>query len=138
MSDIHIDDFYRDSAKILLQLHGCFPRKANVYVEDISGPDTPDEFGLHSDRHQACFSAILWLAESGYIQYLDTVQQEAVDQASLTHKAFTLLASLADGEDPQQMHCQTNIARLRDTLKHGSSTSLSRLMHQLLMQSRQH
>jgi hypothetical protein len=37
MADIHIDDFYRDVAKILIRLYAMFPRKTTPYVEDISG-----------------------------------------------------------------------------------------------------
>ena len=68
MADLHIDDFYRDSAMILLRLYTTFPRKTVLYVDDICGPDAPDEFGLHSERHQSCFSAMTWLAESRLYQ----------------------------------------------------------------------
>lgn len=93
MADIHITDFYRDAAKALNQIYGSFPRLVTVFVEDISGPDSPDEFGLHSPRHQACFATLLWLAAEGYIRYHDTIRQEAIDQATLTHKGFTLLTA---------------------------------------------
>ena len=79
MSDIHIDDFYKDAARVLLVLYQYFPRPYTVYVADISGPDEPDEYGLHSDRHQACFSAMIY--------------KEAIDQAVLTQKALTLLTT---------------------------------------------
>ena len=61
MPDIHIEEFYRDAAIALLQLYSVFPRRINLFVEDIAGPDDPDEFGLHSPRHQACFGALLWI-----------------------------------------------------------------------------
>lgn len=153
MSDIHIDDFYRDVAKILLQLYSYFPRKSTLYVEDISGSDTPDEFGLHSDRHQACFSAMIWLAESQYLQYGDTVRQEALDQVVLTHKAFTLLSSRAtflpadaaaaqeeQGDLPASVveSSRSNIAQLRKALKEGSSTTIRQVVHRLLLESRHH
>lgn len=93
MADIHITDFYRDAAKALNQIYGSFPRLITVFVEDICGPDTPDEFGLHSPRHQACFATLLWLAAEGYIRYQDTIRQEAIDQVTLTHKGFTLLSA---------------------------------------------
>ena len=35
MADIHIDDFYRDCALILLRLYTSFPRKSVLYVDDI-------------------------------------------------------------------------------------------------------
>lgn len=93
MADLHITDFYRDAAKALNQVYGSFPRPVMMFVEDISGPDSPDEFGLHSPRHQACFATLLWLAAEGYIRYQDTIRQEAIDQVTLTHKGFTLLSA---------------------------------------------
>lgn len=148
MTDIHIDDFYKDSAKILVQLYRQFPRRSLLFVEDISGPDTADEYGLHSDRHLACFSTMLWLADAGYISYLETVRQEALDQAVLTHKAFTLLSAEAgrriDNHDETELPpsvaeiLKTNIFQLREALKSGSSAELRRCMDLLLRQSREH
>lgn len=102
MADIHIADFHKDVAKTFCQLYTGFPRKLTVFVEDISGPDTPDEFGLHSTRHQACFATLLWLADEGYIRYESTIRQEAIDQVTLTHRGFTLLS--------MQLHCQSRLA----------------------------
>src|SRR5690606_3537220 len=138
MADLHIDDFYKDAARILAQLYNAFPRKAAVYVEDISGPDSPDEYGLHSPRHQACFSAMLWLAEEGYVRYVDTIRQEAIDQAVLTHKAFVLLNSPApvsrDTDEaasalPERV---SHIQRLRHAIAAGSSRALGAAMSDLL------
>ena len=92
MADLHIDDFYRDSAMILLRLYSSFPQKTILYVDDVSGPDTPDEFGLHSARYQACFSAMVWLAEAGYVNFTDTIRDEALDQAVLSQKGFLMLS----------------------------------------------
>ncbi|TQV67801.1 hypothetical protein FKG94_25060 [Exilibacterium tricleocarpae] len=159
MSDIHIEDFYKDVAKILAQLYGCFPRKSILYVEDIAGPDAPDEFGLHSERHQACFGTMVWLAESGYLQYGETIRQEALDQACLTHKGFTLLSTratfVADGSIDQSAgeHAGEtraalaaepgrgityNINQLRQALKSRSSSLIRQTVHQLLLESRHH
>src|SRR5210317_1671467 len=106
MADLHIDDFYQDISKIFLSLYAVFPRKIVLYVEDISGPDEPDEFGLHHPRFQACFSTMVWLAEHGYLAFVDSVRQEALDQAVLSQKAFLLLSSRSDLEftqvDPNQ------------------------------------
>ena len=152
MADIHITDFYRDIARILCQLYAGFPRKLTVFVEDISGPDDPDEFGLHSTRHQACFATLLWLADEGYLRYQDTIRQEAIDQACLTHRGFTLLSA--------QLRCQSaldtgatyvsgklggtppspvndgdfapTIELLRDTLKGGSSAALEQIVQIIL------
>ena len=77
MADLHIDDFYRDVATIFLRLYAVFPRKTILYVEDICGPDQPDEFGLHHPRFQAGFSAMVWLAEEGYLNFQDTMTSKA-------------------------------------------------------------
>ena len=149
MSDIHIDDFYKDAARILVQLYRSFPRKSLLLVEDISGPDTPDEYGLHSERHQSCFGAAIWLAESGYLNYQETIRQEGLDQVILTHKGFTLLSARAefvsDGQpgDPELPESvretqQSNVHQLREALKSGSSQLIRQVMQHLLVQSRQH
>lgn len=155
MSDIHIDDFNKDCAKILGQLFRSFPRPQLLFVEDICGPDTPDEYGLHSDRHSACFSTMTWLEQAGYISYSETIQQEAIDQAFLTHKSFTLLTTRAifSPEEPAsdevmidthqsilppsvQAARQSNIHRLRTALKSNASHEINRVVQQLLLQSR--
>lgn len=149
MSDIHIDDFYKDTGKILVQLYRSFPRKDLLLVEDISGVDTPDEYGLHSERHQSCFGAAIWLAESGYIQYGETIRQEGMDQVTLTHKAFTLLAAratfisadqLSDEHLPASVkeQQQSNIQQLRDALRSGSSSRIKQTVQYLLAQSKHH
>ncbi|GHD46261.1 hypothetical protein SAMN05216429_10559 [Marinobacter persicus] len=95
MADIHVEDFYKDVAVALVQLYSVFPRRTNLFVEDIAGPDEPDEFGLHSPRHMACFGALLWLEEEGLLRYVDTIRQEALDQAVLTQQAFVRLSTPA-------------------------------------------
>ncbi len=143
MSDLHIDDFYKDAALILIRLYHAFPRKVILYVDDVYGPDTPDDFGLHSDRHMACFSAMIWLAEQGYIQYDTTIRQEALDQAVLTERGFLLLSSRSEmffgveEEDtdlpPSVMEAsRTNIAQLRLVLKESSSIMVKQCVHTLL------
>lgn len=97
MSDLNIDDFCKDAARALLALYQVFPRPHSLFVEDLCGPDRVDEFGMHSARHLACFSAVLWLAEEGYLRYADTIRQEAVDQAVLTGRAFSRLSAPAPG-----------------------------------------
>lgn len=147
MSDIHIDDFYKDSALVLLQLYNNFPRKITLFVEDIAGPDTVDDFGLHSQRHLACFSTISWLADSTYLHYQDTIRQEAMDQAVLSHKGFTLLSSPAreliaeenkDLPDSIQQGLHSNVAQLRKAVKSQSTNAINQLMRELLVQSLDH
>ena len=154
MSDIHIDDFYKDSGLILSQLFTFFPRPCAVYVEDIAGPDTPDDFGLHSQRHMAALSAMLWLAKAGYLTYQDTLRQEAIDQAVLSHKGFTLLSALC--EEPAsiallQQHLEadalpasvvqerfSNVNVMRHLLKRATSGDIRQFMLYLLNNSRNH
>ncbi|MCV6622049.1 MAG: hypothetical protein OIF51_09910 [Cellvibrionaceae bacterium] len=140
MSDLHIDDFYRDSARILLQLYRHFPRRDLIYTEDIIGPDTPDDFGLPSDRHQACFATMLWLAEHQYLSYGSTVGQEALDQATLSQRGFNLLALLEQDTEffPQDSETKAKheegLSRaqlLRHKLKSESSIRLNHYMRYL-------
>lgn len=148
MADIHIEEFYRDSAIALVQLYSVFPRRINLFVEDIAGPDEPDEFGLHSPRHMACFGALLWLAEEGLLRYVDTIRQEALDQAVLTRKAFIRLSTPAPAEVTRELSLpepgvpgpdealppslrqdrSTWIHVLRQSIRGGHSATLSRAM----------
>ncbi len=159
MADIHIADFHRDCANILVNLYRSFPRKIHLYVDDIAGHDEPDEFGLPSPRHQSCFATMIWLAEAGYIQYATTIRQEALDQACLTHLGFLLLSSirpqpgklaLKSEEYPENVHKipgyngkkektpatkKTYVQHLRNEIKSGSSLTLETLILDLLEQS---
>lgn len=140
MADIHIEEFYKDVAIALVQLYGAFPRRINLFVEDIAGPDQPDEFGLHSKRHMACFGTLLWLAEEGLLRYLDTIRQDAIDQAVLTRQAFVQLSAPAPQALVRELtsgaaepaippavrkDLSTWIHLLRCALKSGSSSKIS-------------
>lgn len=133
INDLHIDDFCKDTALIWTMLYQSFPNTITLYVEDISGPDTQDEFGLHSPRYNACFNTVLWLAKAGYVQYKDVIQQEAFEHITLTHKAFTFLASsdmsllssdTATLSIPPTL--PTRILDLRETTLNGTSTQLTK------------
>jgi hypothetical protein len=143
MTDIHVDDFYKDSAVILSQLYATFPQPSTLYVEDIIGPDEVDEFGLQSKRHQACFATMVWLGDEGYLRYTDTIRQIAIDQAVLTHQAFVLISGqyelrpLPSEEEaalPNSVleHRSSNINQLRLAIQSGSSTSLKTIVRYLL------
>ena len=143
MADLHIDDFYRDVAIIFLRLYAIFPRKTTLYVEDISGPDEPDEFGLHHPRFEACFSTMVWLAEHGYLNFEDNVRREALDEVVLSQKAFLLLASRSELQLAAPATGQTlpssvveqskaNIVQLRTAMKEGSSILLQQCVTYLL------
>lgn len=150
MSDIHIDDFYKDVANIFLILYKSFPRKTILYVEDVCGPDEPDEFGLHSERFLSGFSAMVWMGEHGFLRYDAPIKQEALDQVVLTEKGFLLLSSrselnLGEGEEidsiddlpPSVMEqSRSNIAQLRLATKSKSSIMISQCIQYLLTTSR--
>ncbi|MDX1459165.1 MAG: hypothetical protein R3276_16355 [Marinobacter sp.] len=145
MADIHIEEFYKDTAIALVQLYNAFPRRVNLFVEDIAGPDQPDEFGLHSRRHMACFGGLLWLAEEGLLRYVDTIRQEALDQAVLTQGAFTRLSAPANPELVNEIAPEaqaeaekappsvrsdysTHIYLIRQALRSGHSSKVSQVM----------
>lgn len=143
MTDLHISDFYRDVGKIFQILYASFPRKIILYVEDVAGPDQPDEFGLHCPRFEAGFSTMLWLAEHNYLSYETTIRQQALDQAVLSQRGFLLLSSLTEPEalvHPKNpaptpslsKHHHSHIAQLRHALKDGSSIVVHNFVNYLL------
>jgi hypothetical protein len=154
MADIHVEEFYKDAAVALVQLYSAFPRRVDLFVEDIAGPDEPDEFGLHSKRHMACFGALIWLAEEGFLRYVDTIRQEALDQAILTQEAFIRLSSpapdvlvqeLRGPEEPAgtplppslQEDLSSHIHLVRTALKSRHSVRIGRAVQATLFTSRQ-
>ncbi|MEZ5505775.1 MAG: hypothetical protein R3F47_09485 [Gammaproteobacteria bacterium] len=96
MADLNLIDFYKDTALILLSLHRVFPRKMDLFVEDLIGPDQVDEFGMHTKRHEACLGAMLWLADEGYLRYATTIRQEGIDQVVLTSAALVKLGVISN------------------------------------------
>ncbi len=139
MADLHLLDFYKDTAQALITLHNSFPRKIELYVEDLIGPDHVDEFGLHSKRHESCLGAFLWLADEGYIRYYTTIRQEAIDQAVLTEKSVVLLGTMAvdmpteedqTGDMPsfESQERLTLVEHIRRALKSASSAQLTQVM----------
>lgn len=92
MDDIHIDEFYQDCLKTLVQLYNSFPRLTTLYVDDLIANAGTDEYGIPNRRHKACFDAMLWLASEGYIRYQDTIRHDALDQVVLTEKSFLRLS----------------------------------------------
>lgn len=149
MADIHIDEFYFDIGLALSKLYASFPNRCTMYVEDISGADAPDEFGLHSDRFLSCFSALLWLRDQGYILFDSTIRQEAIDQAVLSEKSFLILSGQAnispvDGIDLEGLppsvaeRTITNISMLRRALLNRSSQDIGRVVFHIMEQSRRY
>ncbi len=155
MADMNIENFYRHIAKILSILYSHFPTKAPVYVDEVAGVDEPDEYGLHSPTYTAGFFALLWLAEEDFLRYTDTIRQDGIDQATLTHKAFLKLSAIADPiyvepflhpeesnvvslqpvEDlspSMQEDRKLVINQLRSALKSGSSIAISKVITHIL------
>lgn len=127
MLDIHITEFYNDVARILMALYKAFPRQISVYVEDISGLDTPDEYGLHSERHLSCFNTFLWLKEEGLIRFSDVEQQTAFNHTVLTLDCFRWLASFDAIEGGSKF-----IDELQFALTTGTSDDVEQLVRSLL------
>ena len=117
--------------------------------------DEPDEYGLHSPHYTAGFFAMIWLAEEGYLRYGDTIRQDGVDQACLTHKAFLRLSqpaetiyidtalpgeegnvvSLAPAEDLSPSLLEDRklvINQLRNALRSGSSIAITKVVSHIL------
>ena len=132
LSDLHIDEFYADAAKILVNLFRVFPRPVTLFAEDICGTDTPDEYGVHSKRFQACFATMLWLGEEGYLRFHDKIKAEAIDQVVLTGPCFSALLSPTNRPEnttdiPLSVQIQqgTLVFRLAQALHSGSSTQIA-------------
>ncbi|MCR8924303.1 hypothetical protein NO559_16115 [Dasania sp. GY-MA-18] len=145
MTDLHIDDFYKDVAKIFIQLYNSFPNKTVLYVDDITGSVQQDEFGLYSERYLSALSTMLWLADSGYIHYSSCIKQEALDQAVLSEKGFILLSTRSthapiELEEEPTVELPTSIIResqrsinlLRKALSSGSSLLIEQQVTALL------
>jgi hypothetical protein len=140
VSDIHIDDFFKDAARTLTRLYLTFPRKAPVLVEEIAGPVTTDEFGVPGTRFLSCFGTLLWLAEEGYLRYEATIRMDAIDQAVLTGRCFSVLSTQAAADEPLDeslpasiaVEHATHIHRIRDALKSGSSARVRATMTDLM------
>jgi hypothetical protein len=134
MLDIHITEFYNDVARIVLSLYKTFPRQISMYVEDISGLDTPDEYGLHSQRHMACFNTFLWLKEEGLVRFGDIEKQTAFNHCVLSIDGFRWLASFDALEGGAKF-----IEEVEFALKEGTSNDVEALIKSLLnAQARKH
>lgn len=138
MASLNLIDFYRDCALILSHLHQCFPRKQDLFVEDLIGPDEIDEFGLHTKRHEACLGTMLWLNDEGYLRYVTTIRQEGIDQAVLSEKGLSRLSLIADqpltptdltNVPPfEALERQTLIEHIRRALQSSSSEHIIQVM----------
>lgn len=157
MADINVENFYRHIAKILHILYTHFPTRAALYVDEVAGIDEPDEYGLHSPTYTAGFFAMLWLADEGFIKYADTIRQDGIDQAFLTHRAFLILTQATDNpiNEPSAANSDSGsnvvslqpaedispslmeerkliISQLRDALRSGSSIEINKVVNHIL------
>jgi hypothetical protein len=114
--DLQIDEFYKDCAAALLALYQAFPRKTALYVEDLIGREETDDFGLPSTRHQSCLSAMLWLAEEGYLRFDSCIMHAALDQAVLSEKGFLRLSRAVPQAPAEVAHLPPSVRRTHATL----------------------
>jgi hypothetical protein len=153
MADLNVENFYRDIAEILNILYVSFPIRTAVYVEDVAGIDQLDEYGLHSPRHLAGYYAMLWLEEESFLRYANTIRQDGIDQAALTHKGFKKLSHIAEPiyqspisadvieintRQPHQLPPSVLedrmivVNQLRDALRSGSSIAIGKVVQHIL------
>lgn len=137
MLDVHVDDFWKDCATILISGMRIFPRTQTLYINDISGPDTVDEFGLHSDRHLAALGALQWLETEGFVRFGNLHRQDSVDDFVLTSKAFKRLLNMADPDsikgDPEQINNSQVFQVLEFALLQQDTLWLGRLIQQYII-----
>lgn len=134
-SDQHIRNFYHDCAKTLILLFNQFPKQQNLWVDDIAGEDQPDAFGLHSERYQAGFSTLLWLAEEGWLRHTGAIEQpqKGLDQAVLTQAAFLCLSSPAQAKPANiaELAQPNHIDTIRQALKEAHTQSIQDAMQHI-------
>jgi hypothetical protein len=132
VADLHIDDFCRDTARILVRLYSQFPRPQLLFVDEICGSAETDEFGMPGSRHLACFSTLLWLGDEGYLRYTETLRQEGLDQAVLSGHGLRLLSSRSVMPWLGQEQGDSHVVQLRRVLASGSSSQLQQTVQYLL------
>ena len=118
MADIHIEDFCKDAARILVQLFNQFPRPHQC-VCGRHRRCRPQMNMDCCDRHMACFRTMLWLAEGAIFVTL-TPCVRAIDQATLTQ---IFIPAVSD--QPRQSICSvipccaTKILKIRQNSPAG-------------------
>ena len=101
---------------------------------------------MHSERHLSCLGSLLWLGEEGFLRFEETIRFEAIDQAILTGRCFTLLSSpmptsleldsqTIDSTIPpsEQLEQAASIQQIRRALNERSSTMLRIVMMDLML-----
>lgn len=132
MADIHIDEFYHDCTKALIILYNAFPRLITLYVDDLTNDNGTDEYGIPTRRHKACFDALIWLGDEGYLRYQDRIHQNALDQVTLTEKCFLRLNLPSAQLKPKSQlpavlasRRKTLIWEFREAINEGSSEKIN-------------
>ena len=98
--------------------------------------------GVRGQRHLACFATLVWLGEEGYLRFEDVIRQEAIDQAVLTARCFTLLSTPGAAEPSQHLpesvraEQSSAIHKIRDALRDRSSPALRGVMVDLMTRMR--
>lgn len=128
MLDLHITEFYNDTGRIFNRLYSSFPRLITIWLDEISGPDTVDEYGMHSDRHMACYSTMLWLQEEGYLRYSDIEKEDGFNHCCLTQKGYGLMSGIILENETGYRP----IDRIRAALKEKSSTLMEEAVTDIL------
>jgi len=137
MLDVHIDDFFKDCSTILLLGFRRFPRTQTLFVEDISGPDEMDEFGLHSNRHLAALGALQWLKEEGYVRFGVMDRQLSVDDFVLTSRSLSRLLKpirTTQEESGGQVETTPVIQVLEFARLQSDTTWMTQIMQQHVLQ----
>jgi hypothetical protein len=132
---LNLDDFCKDVARALVILSAVFPRPRDLFVEDVYQEEETDEFGMHSDRYVACFQALIWMREEGFVRYSNTLRIDAIEQAVLTGRALALLiqpTSLEGVSAAVAIEENTLLHRIRQALQDGSSTAIRLLVMDLI------
>lgn len=120
MLDIHITEFYNDVGRILNFLYLQFPRPITLWTDDISGPDTTDEFGMHSERYLASYATVVWLKDENYLRFDDVDKKDAFNHCCLTEQGFQALIGFQQTVDDE--------TRPIDLIRHALHEASSSLM----------
>ena len=92
-------------------------------------------------RHTACLATLLWLAQEGHFRFADTIRNEAVDQAVLSARTFTLLSTADPRHEIPDLDAlpaalrfeySSSVQRLREALRSQSSSRIREIMTNLL------
>lgn len=129
MTPAHIEDFYDTTAEVLCLLYAAFPIRHLVLVEDIRGPIQWDLTGLPDRKSQACFEAILWLAECELLDFRTIEPRNTgVEGAVLTQKGLVLLSGAVTWEEGDTL---SRIEAMKQARRDGAYADLGPILQDL-------